>query len=147
MRPSPPSPGGAAAAAAEAAVVVGTWNMSTWSPAKAYIIRQEVGATILAVQETDLANFSLKCARSSCQALGIHFHHGHPVPAVAKQFYGHSCGVGFVTAAGAAVSQVLPAGAAWRRLHAMQRLHAVQLAPRPGLPRGIVLFSVYAPLQ
>ena len=29
----------------------------------------------------------------------------------------------------------------------MARLHGVAVPPRPGLPRGLHLFSVYAPLQ
>ena len=32
-------------------------------------------------------------------------------------------------------------------LHAMRRLTSVQLPPRPGLPRGLLLVSVYAPLH
>eukprot|EP00667_Euglena_gracilis_P025253 EG_transcript_29541 len=41
----------------------------------------------------------------------------------------------------------MPACPAWRRLHAMRRLHGVRLAPRPGLPLGLLLLSVYAPLS
>ena len=48
---------------------------------------------------------------------------------------------------GAALAPVHPIGAAWRRLHALGRLHAVQLMPRPGMPRGIWFITVYAPLQ
>ncbi len=40
--------------------------------------------------------------------------------------------------------QALLAGAAWRMLYAMGRLHAMRLAPRARLPR---FCSVYAPLQ
>jgi hypothetical protein len=42
---------------------------------------------------------------------------------------------------------VLPVGAAWRRLHAVGRLHAARVMPRPGLPQGVLLLTVYAPLQ
>ena len=40
----------------------------------------------------------------------------------------------------------LPRCPAWGRLHAMRRLHGIALAPRPGLPHGVLLLSVYAPL-
>ena len=69
------------------------------------------------------------------------------MPAVAGGTFGRSCGVGFLAAAGLALVPVLPVGAAWRRLHCLGRLHAVRVAPRPGLPQGLLLFSIYAPLQ
>ena len=63
-----------------------------------------------------------------------------------SQYEHDACGVGFLAKQGL-VFPVVPAGAAWRRLHAMSRLHAVRVAPRPGLPHGVLLFSVYTPLQ
>ena len=53
----------------------------------------------------------------------------------------------FLAVEAVALQVVLPHGAAWRRLHAIRREHAVPLAPRPGLPRGLLLVSVYAPQQ
>lgn len=126
---------------------LGTWNLSTWSPAKAQIILADIGVDILAVQETHLAAFPLECAHGTARNLGLHLHHGHPVPPTYRGVYGRSCGVGFVARRGVAVSPVVPVGAAWRRLHAMGRVHAVRVPPRPGLPRGILLLTVYAPLQ
>ena len=48
---------------------------------------------------------------------------------------------------GTTLKVVLPKGAAWRRLHAMRRVHTVQIAPNSGLPLGALLVSVYAPQQ
>ena len=147
MTAEPPRGGVLEAAAGEAVLKVGTWNMSKWSPAKAYIVESEVRVDILAVQETHLASFPLECAHGTARRVGLHLHHGHPVPAVANAVYGRACGVGFLVRQGVAVSPVVPAGAAWRRLHAMGRLHAVKMPPRLGLPLGLVLMTVYAPLQ
>ena len=61
--------------------------------------------------------------------------------------WGRSCGVGFLTMEGVAVQPILPQGAAWRRLHALRRVHAVRLMPSRGLPLGLMLVSVYAPQQ
>ena len=55
--------------------------------------------------------------------------------------------MGFVAQPGVALAPKLPVGPAWRWLHLMGRLHAAQLPPRPGLPRGLLLLSIYAPLQ
>ena len=52
-----------------------------------------------------------------------------------------------VTSSGVSVSPVPPSGAAWRMLHAVRRLHVVRLPPRPGLPHGLLLVSLYAPLS
>ena len=146
MMSSPPVEG-ALATAVGAVVCIGTWNMSHWVPGKAQVMAAEVQAAILAVQETHLATFALECAHQTARRVGLRLHHGHPAQEVTGTVYGRSCGVGFVTAQGVAVSPVVPKGAAWRQLHAMRRLHALQLAPRPGLPRGLLLFSVYAPLH
>ena len=55
--------------------------------------------------------------------------------------------MGFLAREGVAVQPVVPRGAAWRRLHSMCRVHAVRLPPRSGLPQGLLLLSIYAPLQ
>jgi hypothetical protein len=55
--------------------------------------------------------------------------------------------VGFVLRAGLAAAAALPVGAAWRWLHRVGRLHGIRLAPRPGLPKGLLLLTLYAPLQ
>ena len=95
----------------------------------------EVQAMVLAVHETYLAAFPLECAHGTARNVGLHLHHGHPVPPVARAVYGRSCGVGFLAQQGLPLVPVLPVGAAWRRLHAQ------------GLPLGMLLVSVYAPLQ
>ena len=126
---------------------LGTWNVSGWTPSKAHIIGREIPSDILAVQETHLARQPLDWARGTVRNLDLSIHHGHPVPAIVEGIYGRSCGVGFVCRQGIALAPVLPMGGAWRRLHAMSRLHAVRLPPRSGLPRGLLLLSVYCPLQ
>ena len=128
-------------------LLLGTWNLSGWSAAKARTVFDEVGADVLAVQETHLAALPLHWAHGTMRAVGRHLLHGHPVPAVSGGTYGKSSGVGFVLKSGVAASAALPVGAAWRWLHHVGRLHGIKLAPRPGLPRGLLLLSVYAPLQ
>jgi exonuclease III len=147
---STPSPQGALPSSAGADALclrLGSWNVSHWTPAKAAIIAQDIGADILAVQETHLATLPLEWAHGTCRNLGLHLQHGHPVSPLANRVDGRSCGVGFVTRQGVALSPAPPIGAAWRRLYAMSRLSAVRLPPRPGLPHGLLLLSVYAPLQ
>ena len=113
---------------------LGSWNLSHWTSPKAHIIAKEIGVDILAIQESHLASFLLECAHGTCRNLGLHLHHGHPVPPSAQRVYGRSCGVGFVARQGVALIPVPPTGSAWRRLHAMSRLHALRLPPRPSLP-------------
>ena len=125
---------------------IGTWNVSHWSPERAAVIAADVKVDILAMQETHLAVMPLQWAHSTARAMGLHLHHGRPVLAAGNSDHGKSCGVGFVTSLGVAVSPVLPSGSAWRMLHAARRLHAIRLPPRPGLPLGLQLFTVYAPL-
>ena len=130
-----------------AGVRILTWNVSHWTAAKADIIAGEVNADVLAVQETHLAVFPLECAHGTARRVGLHLQHGAPVPAVAQAVYGRSCCVGFVTQRGFPVPAVPPAGAAWRSLQAVGRLHVVRLAPRRGLPHGRLMLSVHAALQ
>ena len=147
MMNSLPRPGASAADPPAGILRVGTWNVSHWTAAKANIIASDIGADITAVQETHLAAFPLECAHGTARRVGLHLYHGQPVPPLAQAVYGRSCGVGFLAQQGVALSPVLPQGAAWRRLHAMGRLHAVRLMPRTGLQQGILLLSIYAPLQ
>ena len=126
---------------------VGTWNMSGWSAAKVQVCRPEIPADVLAVQETHLAVLPLQWAHTALHEVGGHLHHGHPVRPSGQKTFGRSCGVGFMAQQGLALAPVLPVGAAWRWLHLRCRLHAVRLPPRMGLPKGLLLLSVYAPLQ
>ena len=121
--------------------------MSHWTAAKAHVIASEVGADILAVQETHLAKVPLSWAHGTSRQLGLHLHHGYPVQPVIQDLHGRSCGVGFLAKQGLALARTLPRGAAWRRLYAQGRLHAVRLEKRADLPHGLLLLSVYAPLQ
>ena len=126
---------------------MGSWNISHWTSAKAQVALSDIEADILALQETHLAKAPLEWAHGTAKALGLHLHHGHCVPEVAQGVFGRSCGVGFLCKHGLALASVVPQGAAWRRLHAQGRLHAVRLEKSVGLPQGLLLLSVYAPLQ
>ena len=128
-------------------VRLGTWNVSHWSAVKADLIATTIGASILAVQETHLAPLPLEWAHTTARHLGLHLHHGRAAVPMANSPHGRSCGVGFVATSGVALSPVLPLGSPSRMLHSVRRLHAVQLPPRLGLPHGLLLLSVYAPLQ
>ena len=149
MTTSAPSEGAAPSlAAADSHLLrLGTWNVSHWTSPKASIIASEIGVDVLALQETHLASFPLECAHGTCRNLGLRLHHGHPVPPSAHQIYGRSCGVGFIAGPGISLSPVTPVRDPWRRLHTLGRLHAVRWPPRIGLPLGILILSVYAPLQ
>jgi exonuclease III len=118
--------------------------MSGWLAAKARTVFEEIGADVLALQETHLATEPLRWAHKTVRDAGWHLLHGHPVRPVSGGTFGRSCGVGFALRTGVAAAAALPAGAA---LHHAGRLHGVRLAPRPGLPRGVLLLSIYAPLQ
>ena len=126
---------------------IGTWNMSGWKAAKARTVFAEISAQILAVQETHLAPMPLQWAHGTMRDVGGHLHHGHPVKAVGNGTFGRSCGVGFVAQPGVALLPALPVGAAWRWLHQVGRLHAVRLAPRADLPRGLLLWLSMPPYR
>ncbi len=126
---------------------IGTWNMSHWSVDKANTIVRDIPVDLLAIQETHLAPLPLEWARTTSCSLGLRLHHGRPAVPLRGSPHGRSCGVGFLAASGVSVSPHLPQGSPWRMLHAMRRLAAVQLPPRPGLPRGLLLLSLYAPLS
>ena len=125
---------------------VGTWNLSHWTAEKVTTIAQDIPVDVLAVQETHLAKVPLVTAHTTADKADLLLHHGHPVQEARGSVHGKSCGVGFVWRKGIAALPAMPACPAWRRLHAMRRLHGVRLAPRPHLPHGLLLLSVYAPL-
>ena len=138
---------GVGAPAPCAGLRIGTWNLTGWSAAKAAVVAQELGVDVLAVQETHLAPVPLEWAHTTAQRLKMALYHGRPVLPAAGSVHGKSSGVGFLSRQGLALAPALPVGAAWRRLHAMCRLHTVRLAPRAGLPCGLLLVSVYAPVR
>ena len=128
-------------------VRIGTWNVSGWSLHRAGVIVEDVGADVLAVQETHLSPVMLERSMAAAHRHhGLRLHHGRPVPPSEGGLFGRRCGVGFVAAPGVALVPAPPRGAPWRMLHAMYRLHGVQIPPRPGLPLGVLLLSVYAPV-
>ena len=99
------------------------------------------------MQETHLAPVLLERAHTTVRHLQLHLHHGRPAPPLAHSEHARSVGVGFLCRSGLPVSPVVPQFPAWCRLATMRRLHAVSLPPRPDLPRGLLLMSVYAPLD
>ena len=127
-------------------LIIGSWNMSGWLAAKARTVFGDIPVSVLALQETHLAKIPLGWAHGTAWDVGWHLLHGHPVPAVVD-VHGKSCGVGFALRRGLAAGAALPVGSAWRWLHHIGRLHGIRLPPRAGLPRGLLLLSVYAPLQ
>ena len=144
----PPSRGPPARAplAEPASVVVGTWNVSWWTPAR-FPPASSLQAQVLALQETKLAPLPLASAQRFLRPQGFTLLHGHPVAPSRSPSQGDSCGVAFLASPGVALSPLFPVGGPWRRLHSMSRVHAVSLPPRPGLPLGVRLFTVYAPLE
>ena len=138
-------PGSAPAGPVEG-IRVGTWNVSSWVQERLAPI-ETLGVQLLALQETKLSTTDLENKRATLKQLGYVLHHGHAAPVHRAGGHADSCGVGFLASPGVAVSPLMPQGAAWKRLHAMARVHAVQVPPRPGLASGLRLFSVYAPLQ
>ena len=125
---------------------IGTWNVSWWTGSRLTPLAS-LGAQLVAVQETKLSCMQVETVRSSLRRGGYSLHHGHPVPVHREGGHGDSGGVGVIASPGVAVSPLLPQGPAWRRLHAMTRLHGVQIPPRPGLPLGLRVFSVYSALR
>ena len=136
----------AAGAAPAGLVTVGTWNVSYWHEDRLSAVGS-LSVDILALQETKLARIPLERARGAARGHGYTLHHGPPVPATRAGLHGDACGVGLLAAPGVAVSPLPPQGPAWRRLHDSYRLHGVCIPPRSGLPRGLRLFTVYAPLR
>lgn len=130
-----------------AALRVGTWNMSHWSAYKAELVATTAQADILAIQETHLAPVPLEWAHSTARRVGLHLHHGRPAAPQVRSEHGRSCGVGFLCRQGQPVLPAIPSCPAWSRLASLRRLHGVRVAPRPGLPHGVLLLSVYAPLR
>ena len=95
-------------------LLIRTWNLSGWSAANARTVFEEVGADVLALQETHLAALPLQWAHNTMRAVDRHLLHGHPVPAMAGSTYAKSCGVGFVLRSGVPAAAALPVGGAWR---------------------------------
>ena len=143
----PDSGQGAPAPEEEGVIRIGTWNISHWTAAKVAVIATLVQADVLAIQETHLAPLPLEVAHTTVRHAGLHLHHGRPVAPMAHSEHGRSCGVGFLARQGLPLLPAPHSFPAWRRLGAMRRLHGVQLAPRQGLPKGLLLLSIYAPLR
>ena len=124
---------------------VGTWNITWWTQHRLPSIT-DLGVHLMAVQETKLAGTHLENASSSLRRSGFTLHHGAAPAARRRGGHGDRAGVGILAMPGVAVSPLPPQEPAWRRLHAMARLHGILVPRRPALPLGLRIFSVYAPL-
>ena len=129
------------------ALRIGTWNLSHWTAPKVTTVASYVQADILAIQETHLAPLPLEVAHTTARNAGLRLYHGGPVAPMPHSEHGRSCGVGFLTRANLPLLPAVPSCPPWRRLAAMRRLHGIRLAPRPELPLGLLLLSLYAPLR
>ena len=98
----------------------------------------------MAVQETKLSSLPLEHARSSLRHFWYTLQHGAVASSGRVAGAGARGGVGLLVSSGVAVSPLLHL--LNRRLHAMARLHGVMIPPRPALPFGLRIYSVYAPL-
>ena len=78
----------------------------------------------------------LENARGALKRAGCTLHHDQASAVRRVGFLRDKAGVSFLASPGIAVSPLLPRGPAWRRLHAMGRLHGVAVPPRPDLSRG-----------
>ena len=130
----------------ESPLCVGSWNVSWWTQERLAPL-SSLQVHLCALQETKLACLPLENVRSFLRRQQYTLHHGAAVSSRRSGGHGDSAGVGVLAAPGVAVSPLSPIGAAWHRLHGMARLHGVVLHRRPGLPLGLRVFSVYAPLQ
>ena len=126
---------------------LGSWNLSHWSVDRVESIATRSDLDLMDIQETHLAQVPLEKAHTTAAHHHLHLHHGRPSQPLARSVHGRSCGVGFLARRGLALSLARPVGPAWRLLHAMGRLHAVRLGPFPTLPHGLLIVSIYAPLQ
>ena len=130
----------------EVGVRIGPWNVSYWTGDRlAPIVSLKVDLT--ALQETKLAAHYTENVRAALRRDGYVFHPGHAVAVHRAGGRGDNCGVGYLASPGVAVTPIMPQGAAWRRLHAMARDHAVHVPPRIRLAVGLRIFSIYVPLQ
>ena len=127
----------------EGPLVLGTWNLTCWTRERLLPI-SSLSTHLLALQETKLASLHLENASKFLRQQDHILHHGAAPSARRAGGHGVSAGVGLLAMPGIAVSPLPPQGAAWRRLHAMARLHGVIFPPRPGLSLGLRVFSVYA---
>ena len=133
--------------AAAGVLRIASWNMTHWTAAKVERLQDALDFHLIGLQETHLASLPLEYAQSTARRVGFRLHHGRPAAYTSSGMFGRTCGVGFLARDGVAVNPVVPVGAAWRRLHGWRRLHAVRLPPRPGLPHGVLVVTIYAPLQ
>ena len=125
---------------------VGTWNVSWWTQHRLPPI-SSLDVHLLAVQETKLGPLPLENTSSALRRLGHTLHHGAAAAVHRSGGHGDRAGVGILAMPGIAVSPLVAQGPAWRRLHAMARIHGIFVPARPGLPLGLRVFSVYAPLS
>ena len=119
-----------------------TWNVSWWTQARLKPI-SDLKAHAVALQETKLLDLPLENARSGLRRLGYTLLHGAAGQDTGTGVRG---GVGVLASPGVALSPLHPVEPAHRRLYSMARVHGVMFHPRAGLPLGLRVYTVYAPL-
>ena len=68
---------------------VATWNMSHWSAAKAAVAARDIGADLIAIQETHpAAPRPLEEAHTAAERLDLHLHHGRPAETATRRGFG-----------------------------------------------------------
>lgn len=135
-----------------------SWNSTGLSEEKLRTA-MELKGHCLALQETHLAEIPLTARKMQARHLGCVLKHGKAVPpyAACKRkredltkgndlFTARRNGVAFLLGPGITAKELEMAGSAWKRLWEMQRLYGVFFPPRPGLPSGLRVFTVYAPI-
>ena len=129
----------------EVALRIATWNVTWWTQARLTPI-SSLECHFVALQETKLSALPLENVRSGLRRVGYTLHHGAAVSCGRGAGAGARGGVGLLASPGVALSPLPPLEPAYRRLHAMGRLHGVLLPPRDSLPLGLRAYTVYAPL-
>ena len=122
---------------------IASWNCTGLSDIKVERI-SKIGGAMWMIQETHLAQLQLEQRKRDAQRLGWKLIHGKAVPA--DKMRGRVRGVGALMAPGVTAREVMPPGRAWKKLWEAQRVQMIEFVPRNGLPRGLRIVNVYAPV-
>lgn len=129
---------------------VGEWKVVSWNVSGLSVPRLEkitgLGGDLWALQETHLPEIELAQRKKNAARFNWRLVHGKPAPVSTSGAGGRARGVGSLVAPGVAVREVMPPGRAWKKLWEAQRVHMVEFPPRAGLPRGLRVVNVYAPI-
>ena len=128
---------------------IASWNVTGLSEARVERI-SEFQFHVIALQETHLSSFPLRQRCLTAKRCNMQLLHGRTP---SEDYGGHlpggaskSRGVGFLLGPSVSATQLHPVGKAWKLLWLARRLHVIDFPPRRGLPRGLRVVSVYAPV-